>query len=508
MLRYTAPLRVGARRTRPRDRPGRDQFASTGLTRCGVAYTVQAVTVVDEIRAWARQRGDHPALRISRGCAELETISYTELVARFERVAARIESEIDPRYSRIGLVAPQGPEFIENALGILAAGACLVPIADDTPEEAFAPFLERSHLHALLRADKPGLDRFDPAFHAEAEFAALEPAYLRFTSGTTDQRKGVVLSHRRIVERLTAANRGMQISSQDRILWLLPMAHHFVVSILLYLRNGATILLPASSLAEPVLDLCAETDPTVFYASPYHYGLLGKDPSERQLDSVRLAVSTAEGLREQTAMRFMDRFGIALTQALGIIEVGLPAMNRLAAATKPTSVGRPLPDYDVWLRADDGSAVEQSGPDRCGEVCIRGPGMFDAYLDPWVSSRSLLGDEGFRTGDQGWFDDDGDLHLAGRRANRINMAGMKFFCEEVEAVLDRHPGVARSRVSSRDHPHLGQISIAEYVPETVAPSARELTDFCKRHLARYKIPRQFKPVAELPTTPTGKIRRT
>jgi len=190
-----------------------------------------------------------------------------------------------------------------------------------------------------------------------------------------------------------------------------------------------------------------------------------------------------------------------------LVEGALFSIGDGHAVDAPGCLGRPLPAYDVWLRGEDGAPVPPGGT---GEVCIRGPGLFDAYLDPWTPSDALLGDDGFRTGDQGWFDTDGDLHLAGRRANRINMAGMKFFCEEVEAVLDRHPGVARSRVSSRDHPHLGQIPIAEYVAADAAapPPGRELTEFCKRHLPQYKIPRQFKSVAELPMTATGKVRRT
>ena len=76
----------------------------------------------------------------------------------------------------------------------------------------------------------------------------------------------------------------------------------------------------------------------------------------------------------------------------------------------------------------------------------------------------MLEPDGFRTGDQGYFDADGDLFLVGRRANRINMAGMKFFSEEVEAVLDAHPAVRRSRVFAREHAHLGEIPVAEIEP--------------------------------------------
>lgn len=442
---------------------------------------------------------------------DVESISYAELVAALENDAVLIRAAIDGPGRRIGLLAPQGPGFVAAALGILDAGCCLVPIPTDQTESALREFIRRSQLHALVRTDpEVSVEVLSGAPAPDERFVALDPAYLRFTSGTTNERKGVVISHARIIERLKAANRGMEIRADDRILWLLPMAHHFVVSILLYLRNGATILLPANSLAHSVLDLAARAEPTVFYASPYHYGLLAKDVSQRQLGQVRLAVSTAEGLRAETALLFRERHDLDLVQALGIIEVGLPVMNLASAASKPTALGRPLPDYDVWLRGDDGLPIAASGSaERCGEVCIRGPGMFDAYLDPWTPSPSVLEPDGFRTGDQGWFDTDGDLHLVGRRANRINMAGMKFFSEEVEAVLDRHPAIQRSRVYARDHPHLGQIPVAEVVlqPGSDEPATKALSAFCKEQLAAYKVPRQFNVVESIPMTATGKVRR-
>jgi len=474
------------------------------------------VTVVDDIRARAVERPDHPAIQIAhRGDDAVETLTYGELVESFTDRAALLARATRVDGCRVGMVAPQGREFVETALAILAAGGCLVPIPSDQSEESLRDFAGKARVEALVRVgDGLGLEAVDAGDALPADvrdsFRTLDPAYVRFTSGTTNERKGVVLSHARILERLDAANRGMSISRDDRVLWLLPMAHHFVVSILLYLRNGATILLPSGSLAQPVLEIAASLRPTVFYASPYHYGLLAKDASSGRLDSVRLAVSTAEGLRADIAALFAERFELSLVQALGIIEVGLPVMNHVSAATKPTALGRPLPDYDVWLRDEAGRpVVERGSADRCGEVCIRGPGMFDAYLDPWTPSADIVEPDGFRTGDQGWFDADGDLHLIGRRTNRINMAGMKFFSEEVEAVLDRHPAIAASRVLARAHPHLGQIPVAEVVisPSAREPSRRELTDYCRDHLPTYKIPRQFQIVERLPKTVTGKLRR-
>jgi long-chain acyl-CoA synthetase len=147
--------------------------------------------------------------------------------------------------------------------------------------------------------------------------------------------------------------------------------------------------------------------------------------------------------------------------------------------------------------------------DTGGEICIRGPGLLDAYLDPWTPAPGIVEPDGFRTGDQGWFDADGDLRLAGRRAARINMAGMKFFCEEVEAVLDTHPAIERSRVSAKQHPHLGELPVAEVVlaPGAAAPAPKELALFCRERMAGYMVPRSFDVVAELPMTPTGKLAR-
>ncbi len=479
-------------------------------------------TVLDPIERHARESPDRPALVSDLGDGTSRVVSYSQLMDRMGEIAGELRKSGVSRGQRCGMVAPQGASFVENALGILAAGACLVPIPDDHTGEVLEEFVRRSRLHHLLSVSKDGgaepsgnppLRSFaDPGTvdgRVDDEFRALDPAYLRFTSGTTSRRKGVILGHASILDRLAVANRALEITPDDRILWLLPMAHHFVVSILLYLRYGATVLLPAGSLARDVLGFAERERASVFYASPYHYNLMAKDKGDGRLSGVRLAISTAEGLRPDVAERFRERFGFTLRQALGIIEVGLPVIDR-GGTGKPGALGRPLEDYEVWLRGEDGQPVVRAdSPERTGEICIRGPGLFDAYLDPWTPAREILEPDGFRTGDQGWFDADGDLFLAGRRSNRINMAGMKFFGEEVERVLDTHPGVVRSRVFGREHAHLGEIPVAEIevVDVDAAPDRKELSGFCRGLLPGYKVPREFRVVDALPMTPTGKLAR-
>ena len=137
-------------------------------------------------------------------------------------------------------------------------------------------------------------------------FAALNPAFIRFSSGTTGTSKGVLLGHETLLARVRSANRRLQISREDRVLWTLPMAHHFAVSIMLYLLEGATTVLEDSHLAAEVLASARETGATVFYGSPFHLALLAAEDSGRVggrgLGGVAVGVD-----RPGAAYRYADR---------------------------------------------------------------------------------------------------------------------------------------------------------------------------------------------------------
>src|SRR5262249_24904954 len=147
---------------------------------------------------------------------------------------------------------------------------------------------------------------------------------------------------------------------------------------------------------------------TVLYAAPFHYGLLAQDTSGLGLSSVRLAVSTTCSLPEEVAMNFQKRFGKPLTQALGVIELGLVCFNTEDPVNRWNSVGRPLPEFAVHIRNPDS--------DGYGELMVSGPGIFDAYANPWTLRERLMPDSWFATGDIGRVDEQGYLHLAGRKA--------------------------------------------------------------------------------------------
>jgi acyl-CoA synthetase (AMP-forming)/AMP-acid ligase II len=208
----------------------------------------------------------------------------------------------------------------------------------------------------------------------------------------------------------------------------------------------------------------------------------------------------------QTAEVFRQRYGIPITQAYGIIEVGLPLVNLDKPVEKPESVGKALPDYEVAVLDDNLCAVADNS---MGQLAIKGPGMLDAYLSPPQRRSEVLHEGWFLTGDLARQDDEGFVSIVGRTKAMINVGGNKVFPEEVEAVINEHPSVAASKVSARPHPQLGEAVHADIVCRDRAQGidAEQIIAFCRRHLTSFKVPSSVAAVDSLRQTASGKISR-
>lgn len=467
-------------------------------------YGGAGVNIVDQI--FLRAAAGRPAV-ISGGLV----LTYGELFEWVCAAAAWVEDREGFQregVSRVGLASANGVDYIVLALAILKAGGCLVPIAEELTAAEKVEIIERTGLCGILQGKGNGpvwLPCETVRMENETEFSALNPAFIRFSSGTTGRSKGVVLSHTKLRERIVAANAGLEIGPSDRVLWMLPMAHHFAVSIVLYLYHGACTVLGNSHLAAEVLATAEATRATVIYGAPFHYSLLATDLGSYEWPDLRLAVATAAPLSEEIARGFRQRFEKPLVQGLGIIEIGLPLLNTGGAAESPTAVGRPQPGFEVELRDDDGSPV---APGRVGELWIKGPGMFDAYLSPWQTVEEICLEGWFATGDLATSDAAGRISLKGRKKSVMNVNGMKVFPEEVEVILGKHPAVKCCRVAGFPHAMLGTVPVAEVILQAgVTLSSRELIHWCRESLSIYKVPVRVKFVDELPLTASGKIRR-
>ena len=451
------------------------------------------------------------------------SLSYGQLAREAQRVAAFLKAQGVETGQRIGLLAPNDLAYVPAAFGLLAAGGCLVPLASNLTPTEIAEIVREVQLngclawpgagappgagHAVLEGGECANFTFawlDRDARSPDEFYSLDPAFIRFTSGTTARSKGVVLSHAATAARVEASDRVLRFSEEDRILWVLPLAYHFAVTIVAYVRAGAHILLCPDTLPKAMVDAIRRLTPSVLYAAPLHFERMANlGPSER-LSSIRVTLSTAAPISPAVMERFESVYGVPVGQAYGIIEAGLPCINLGTEGLPVTSVGRPVPGYDIAVLADDGTRLP---PDQLGEIGVRGDGLFSAYYAPWRRRELIMSNGWFLTGDLGLLDKAGALHLKGRKKTVIFVAGLKFFPEEVEDCINQFPGVKESRVFSRPHARVGEVPCAEVVLDPRHSDLEALKAHCARVLSTYKVPVEFTVVDAVPRTPSGKIRR-
>ena len=443
-------------------------------------------------------------------------VSFFKLWSMGRAVSEDLRRQGIVKGGTVGIRLPDGIFYVAVTLALWRLDAVVVPIPLEMPKSEADELIRRMQLSALITQTVDGREsgRFSaghgyslcrPAPESRCDMRGVNAAFVRFTSGTTGSSRGVVLSHETIRDRLRATSRALGINNEDTVVWCLPMAHHFVSTILLYLWSGAKM-----AIVRNISDLGALAGRhrgTIIYASPLQFELLAGDGSPDALSNIRLALSTTASLPKATFDKVHSRFGIPVRQVYGIIEVGLPCGNMSDPVDRWGSVGRAFPSYEVKLVRQE--HYRDIG-ENCGEVCVRGPGFFDAYYDPWVSAADALQDGWFSTGDVGEIDRDGFLFLRGRINGVINVFGVKVFPEEVEAVLNSHPSVRESRIYPRRHAHLGQVVEADVVVRTpdAAPDEDELRMYCRGRLSSYKVPNAIHFVMSLPkTTVTQKVKR-
>ncbi len=450
-------------------------------------------------------------------------ISYGDLFIAVDKVATLLQEHGIKDAERVGLLYSDSIEYVIINLAVLSIKAVIVPIFSSLAEDEINVLTERMEINFIISEkeseyqDMTSQGLYDCTLEKgfflysrtaqkdiSETFRALNPAFIRFSSGTTGVNKGVILSHESIIQRTDAANKGLNITSRDEIIWVLSMTFHFVVTIFLFLRQGATIIICSRAFPGTLLDGLKQNKATFMYASPFHYYMLTHTDmfSSDLLSGIRMAVSTASKLPNENAAAFYEKFGFELSQAYGIIEIGLPFINRSQDKSKRSSVGELLPDYELRLLNADSEGV--------GEVWIRGKGMLEAYFSPWKTRNDLLEDNWFNTGDLGRLDKDGFLFLTGRTKNIINFCGMKIFPYEVELVINQHLAVKESLVYGVPHSRYGQLPCAKVVlreKEGADFSSRDIKKFCYTHLAPHKVPKEFHFVSCLDKTPSGKLKR-
>lgn len=476
---------------------------------------------------------DHPAVH-ETGSGRGLTFRQVETAAQAQ-ARRLVDAGVEPG-DRVVLRLPTSVDFVVCFFGALRAGAIVVPLSPQAPGPELGKLLGHSGAKVVVTRDAdvelpdgvsaltPESDPDGVAEFADAGRGGEDIAVVSYTSGTTGPPRGVMLSHRALLANLAQLD-GIEgiLTHDDRVLITIPLFHVYGLGpgLLHATSAGATAILSERFEAQRTLDDCAEHGVTAIAGVPTMYAefaALGTGELRAKLATVRRMTSGAAPLHPRVLGAIREATGLDVYEGYGLTECAPVVTSTLVTGyPKPGSVGRPLPGIELRLVDSDGTdqAVPLDPDDvddvfeaegETGLVSIRGANLFSGY---WPDGDHGPDDEGwFRTGDVGYLDTDGDLHLVDRANDLVIVNGFNVFPREVEEVIGQLPEVAEAAVVGVVDERSGEAVKAFVVPAAgAALSEQQVVDHCAAHLAGYKVPHLVEFAESLPHSATGKLRR-
>ena len=336
-------------------------------------------------------------------------------------------------------------------------------------------------------------------------------AVLPYSSGTTGNPKGVMLTHHNLVSNLVQGSSVVAAEPDDVVIAVLPYFHLYGLQILINfnLRLGATtVSLPRFDL-EQFLQVMQDHAITRAYLVPPIVLALAKHPlvDKYDLSKLKTIVSGAAPLSEELANEATDRLGAEILQGYGMTETSPATHVALEGSGKPGSVGGLVPSSEC--RVVDVSTGEDVEQGESGEIWVRGPHIMKGYLNnPEATAETIDPDGWLHTGDIGYMDSDGDFYIVDRLKELIKYKGFQVPPAELEGLLLSHPAVADSAVIPLPDDEAGEIPKAFVVLKPGAEAtAGELQDFIAGQVASYKQIRELEFIDAIPKAISGKILR-
>ena len=378
--------------------------------------------------------------------------------------------------------------------------------------------VSRDHLqrHEAVLEDVAGLGRMglspidDAAVPAAIEGTGTDQvAALVYTSGSTGQPKGVMLTHGNLLFMARAAGSIRSLTPNDRLYGVLPVSHIVGLSTVLLgtLMAGASLFLVPRFNPADALKVLERDGITIMLGTPAMFAMIAEYAGRKGIQkiaspSLRIISSSGAPLDPQIKKAAEQLFSLPLHNGYGITECSPTiAQTRPEQPRKDSSVGLPLRGIEIQLRASSGLIT-----DDVGELWVRGPNVMKGYYaDPEGTAAVLSPDGWFNTQDLAR-QEDGNLFIVGRTRDLIIRMGFNVFPAEVEAVLNSHPAVRHSAVIGRPAANGTEevVAFVELIPG-MATTPEVLRDHAAQRLASYKQPSEIAILAALPTTAGGKI---
>ncbi|MEZ5572917.1 MAG: AMP-binding protein [Halioglobus sp.] len=456
--------------------------------------------------------------------------SYSAQVANYliasglckgDRVTAQVEKSADVLWLYLGVIRagmvfhPLNPAYTDAELQYFLQDASpSMLICDSSRAESLGALCKQAGTAHLLTLDMDGSGTFMQAVrNCSIQFetvptAADDLAALVYSSGTTGRPKGIMLSHKNLVENITVLVDIWGFVRTDRLLHALPMfhVHGLFVAIGCVLASGSRMHLLQSFQVGAVMENLPHC--TVMMGVPTYYTRLLAEPlfTAKCCEHMRLFISGSAPLRAETFVAFEQRTGHSILERYGMTETGMNTSNPLCGVRRPGTVGKPLPGVTVRICGAGNRILDAN---EVGELQVRGDNVFVGYWNkPEKTLQDFTADGFFVTGDQALIDEEGYISIVGRSKDMIISGGLNVYPKEIELLIDALPGVKESAIIGLPDADFGEAVVAVVVlSEGFTLTADQIRKAVGLKAANFKVPKKVFFVDELPRNAMGKVQK-
>jgi long-chain acyl-CoA synthetase len=486
------------------------------------------MNIADLLGFPARNRPHHPALLF-----EGRSYTYADFDLLTNRFASYLRSRGLQTGEVIALLLESGPELLVAALGAFKAG--VVPNIVNAmlrPEEVCAVIANSGAVLLVTDGERraalgpiygslgvrdallTGEDWAGAIASADQQFTSLDLpadtlACLLYTSGTTARPKGVMLTHRNVIDNASQFAR-VHFGPDDRLLVAAPVFHCWglINGVLGMFAAGGTAIVVRRFKAEPILERIAVDRPTQFLGVPAMVNHMVRSPSAARLDrsSLRIVHSAAAPMPAELIAVLCDDWKVGYAESYGLTEVSPVITTTAPADMRPGSCGRAMGDTELKVVDAEGRSLPVGA---IGELWARGTAVSAGYFNqPDATAEVFVAGGWFRTGDIVRMDGEGYVFLVDRAKDMINVGGEKVYPRDVEEVLFQHEAVADAVVIGAPDPVLGEVPRAVVALKAGrSATAEDIIAFLRPKLAAFKIPRDIQFVETVPRSASGKALR-
>jgi len=471
-----------------------------------------------------------------------DRLSYAEVDAVSNKIANYLLKLGVSKGDRVAMLLSSSLEFVTVFLGIIKIGAIAVPLDTKCKLDEYASLLDNcrpgilvaesnflevlmpvstrfSYIQNVITVGNGGDGQFvdyqqiidtTHAGHIGVKVDSRDIALISYTGGPASRPRGTLITHENLIIEGLASGYGFEQTEKDVVvLFALPLFHAFGLEIALItsLFQGSTVVIVPGLSLHGLMQTIEREGVTIFMGVPYIFTLAVNmaevEGIKHNLSSLRLCVSGGASLSLRVIERFRQYYGLNIAQVYGLTEATAHVTCQPADGSgKPGGVGGALAVWDVKVVDDDGRELSAN---ETGEIIVRGQVMAGYYNNPEDTAETMAGDW-LLTGDFGWIDEDGEVFIQGLKKDMILVKGQNAWPMDIETVLRTHPGVAEAAVVGiADELRGERIRAVVRLKDGCLVAEKELQEFCREHLANFKVPKQVVFTDSIPRTAKGQF---